>query len=164
MGGCLPVEKWRGESLERVKKQGRPQALFTALISVGLLRWLQNITLLWLVVITSETTEDSFARWLTGTGDLITQVVAEKCLIDNRYYLTSRMSFLVAECRNLDRKFEHTEKLIRDCLDDVEYRISKLERMGRDVLEEVRNASGKTDVEKLVLENNRILRKLEEEK
>ncbi|KAJ6757852.1 hypothetical protein OIU74_027017, partial [Salix koriyanagi] len=46
MGGFLPVEKWRGESLERVKKQGRPQALFTALISVGLLRWLQTITLL----------------------------------------------------------------------------------------------------------------------
>ncbi|KAG6778799.1 hypothetical protein Peur_016355 [Populus x canadensis] len=66
--------------------------------------------------------------------------------------------------KNLDRKFEHTEKVIRDCLDDVEYRISKLERMGRDILEEVRNSSGKTDVEKLVLENNRILRKLDEEK
>jgi hypothetical protein len=36
--------------------------------------------------------------------------------------------------------------------------------MGRDILEEVRNSSGKTDVEKLVLENNRILRKLDEEK
>jgi chemotaxis regulatin CheY-phosphate phosphatase CheZ len=66
--------------------------------------------------------------------------------------------------KNLDRKFEHTEKVIRDCLDDVEYRISKLQRMGRDILEEVRNSSGKTDVEKLVLENNRILRKLDEEK
>jgi hypothetical protein len=66
--------------------------------------------------------------------------------------------------KNLDRKFEHTEKVIRDCLDDVEYRISKLERMWRDILEEVRNSSGKTDVEKLVLENNRILRKLDEEK
>lgn len=66
--------------------------------------------------------------------------------------------------KNLDRKFEHTEKVIRDCLDDVEYRISKLERMGRDILEEVRNSSGKTDVEKLLLENNRILRKLDEEK
>ena len=78
MGGCLPLEKWRGESLERVKKQGRPQVPFTALISVVLLRWLKNITLLWLVVITSETTEDSFDRRLAGTRDLITQVVAEK--------------------------------------------------------------------------------------
>ncbi|CAK7350502.1 unnamed protein product [Dovyalis caffra] len=66
--------------------------------------------------------------------------------------------------KNLDRKFEQTERVIRDCIDDVEYRISKLERMGRDILEEVRNSSGKTDVEKLVLENNRILRKLDEEK
>ncbi|KAJ6877810.1 hypothetical protein NC651_030530 [Populus alba x Populus x berolinensis] len=46
MGCCLPVEKWRGERLERVKAQGRPQVLFTALISVVLLRRLQNITTL----------------------------------------------------------------------------------------------------------------------
>jgi hypothetical protein len=63
MGCCLPVEKWRGERLERAKAQGRPQVLFTALISVVLLRRLQNITTLWFVVITSETTEDSFAGW-----------------------------------------------------------------------------------------------------
>ena len=64
MGCCLPVEKWRGERLERVKAQGRPQVLFTALIRVVLLRRLQNITTLWFVVIiTSETTENSFAGW-----------------------------------------------------------------------------------------------------
>ena len=91
MGGCLPVEKWRGESLERVKKQGRPQVPFTALISVVLLRWLKNITLLWLVVITSETTEDSIAGWLTGTWDLFTQVVGEKCLIANNYYFGTQL-------------------------------------------------------------------------
>jgi hypothetical protein len=68
MGCCLPVEKWRGERLERAKAQGRPQVLFTALISVVLLRRLQNITTLWFVVITSETTEDSFGGWHRAKG------------------------------------------------------------------------------------------------
>jgi hypothetical protein len=87
MGCCLPVEKWRGERLERVKAQGRPQVLFTALISVVLLRRLQNITTLWFVVITSETTEDSFAGWHRAAGTCSCHLVVEKCIIENKYYL-----------------------------------------------------------------------------
>lgn len=63
---------------------------------------------------------------------------------------------------NFDDKFGHTEKVIQDCIADVEIRISKLQRLGRDILEQVSDSSGKTDIEKLALENNKILKELKE--
>ncbi|KAJ4850755.1 hypothetical protein Tsubulata_035813 [Turnera subulata] len=63
--------------------------------------------------------------------------------------------------QNLDDKFGHTEKVIRDCIADMEIKLSKLQKLGRDILEEVSDSSGKTDMEKLVLENNKILKSLE---
>ncbi|KAJ4840398.1 hypothetical protein Tsubulata_002056 [Turnera subulata] len=64
----------------------------------------------------------------------------------------------------LDDRFGHIEKVVRDCLADVENKIAKLQKLGRDILEEVVNASGKTELEKLVLENNKILKNLEQGK
>ncbi|KAJ4841079.1 hypothetical protein Tsubulata_045163 [Turnera subulata] len=65
--------------------------------------------------------------------------------------------------QNLDDKFGHTEKVIRECLADVENKLAKLQRLGRDILEEVvSNSSAKPDIEKLVLENNKILKRFED--
>ncbi|KAJ4833315.1 hypothetical protein Tsubulata_029640 [Turnera subulata] len=106
-----------------------------------------------------------FEKHMQALKDMVTQ--ASKEIGDQNTEMLNKLSGvkqdmeLALKDQRLDDKFGHTEKVIRDCLADVEIRISNLQRLGRNILAQVSDSSGITGMEKLVLENNKILKNLE---